>query len=102
MRMKHVAWDSLHAREDRLTARIAAIARADTITGGARASWLAEKLLKIGGTDLRGVVADVYCASTGRASTEHEAWQCPECGQPHLGQTRAFECCAECFEPQED
>lgn len=100
--MKHVSWDSLTDRSERLEARIAAIARGDTILGGARALRLANRLAEFPhGTDLRGVVADVYSASTGKASREHEAWQCPECGSAHLGIQAAFECCAETFEEVE-
>lgn len=52
----------------------------------------------------RKLIAYVQGDPRGSASGEHEAWQCPECGQPHLGQTAAAECCAECFEleTQED
>lgn len=93
MQLKPANWCALHNREDRLIARIAGIARRDTINGGASALVLANKLKRRGGTDLKGIVAEVYSASTGNHHTQHEAWECPECGFAHLGWLLASACC---------
>lgn len=86
--------DALSNRTDRATARLAQRARLDTIHGGA-AAVLLERRLKSRGSPVgfAGVVAAVYGASTGRHHPELEAWECPECGTAHLGQTAALQCC---------
>lgn len=84
---------------ERNTARLARIATVDTIFGGARALVLAKACDRLGvqfvdaikATD---IVSDVYSRSTGKESVRFGAWQCPECGQSHVGQERAMQCCA--------
>jgi hypothetical protein len=79
-----------HDHSSYKVSRIAAMARADTLFGGARALVVARKCTK---WDALSVVKDVYSRSTGRHSAEHEGWNCPECGQVHLGQDSALACC---------
>ena len=74
--------------ENQKIARLAGLARLDTIHGGAAALVLAEKT-----PSLAWVVSQVYSESTGRHSKTLEAWECPECGNAHLGQDAAFQCC---------
>ena len=76
--------------EEMEIAKLAQVARLDTINGGARAFVLAKKM-----PNLEWVVSDVYSRSTGKHSTTLEAWECPECGQSYLGQEKVFACCAE-------
>lgn len=77
-------------RDGYKVARIAAMARIDTIYGGAKALRVARHCTR---WDASSVVADVYSASTGKHHTDHEAWKCPECGQVWLGQSDALLCC---------
>jgi rubrerythrin len=85
-------------RDDRTVAHFAALARADTIFGGASALTKAKHLKKIGGKDYEWVVSDVYARSTGGRSKHFEAWECPECGCAHLGQETAAKCCERSYE----
>jgi rubrerythrin len=79
---------------DRSIAHMAAIARNDTFDGGAKALVYAARLERMRSQiNYDEVVSSVYSASTGNWSTEYEAWECPECGNAHLGQERAAECC---------
>ena len=70
-------------------AKLAQIARLDTINGGARALVIAKEK-----PELAYIVSDVYSLSTGKHSENFEAWECPECGCAHLGKEAAFSCCA--------
>lgn len=79
-------------------ARIARRACGNTILGGCSAKVLADRLVRMGGTDLRHVVGAVYSASTGRAHPEYDAWACHECGTAHLGREAALNCCQESAE----
>ncbi len=71
------------------------IATGNTILGGASALMLANRLHRMKGTDLRGVVADVYSASTGSQHRLHGAFTCPECGSACLGIDAAWQHCTE-------
>ena len=95
MRPKPARWSDLSKlyREERLIARIAGIARNDTINGGALAMVLTKRLKAMGGTDLGHVVSDVYSGSTGKHHPYHEAWRCPECDTVCLGYGEAAEHC---------
>jgi len=90
--MKPGNWRELTG-EDRLVARMERIATANTIIGGASALVLSKRLKKMGGTDLTGVVADVYSASTGSMHRQHGAWKCPDCGTTCLGIGNAYQHC---------
>jgi rubrerythrin len=91
MKTQSVGWTQLENQDDRKVAHIAAIARIDTIHGGARALTIARHCSK---WDAESVVSDVYSRSTGKHSQQFEAWECPECGQTHLGIEAAESCCA--------
>lgn len=93
--IKPAHWSLLEDRHERDEARIAHVARCNTIVGGASALVKAKRLKAMGGADLTGVVADVYAASTGKPSEIHDAWECPECDRAHLGQQAALRCCKE-------
>ena len=74
--------------------RLARQARVDTIHGGWRALMLARRMDGISpDADYMGVVGDVYSASTGKRSTQWEAWDCLECGSVCLGMEAANACC---------
>ena len=103
--MKPVSWTKLSDPIERATARLAAIARQDTIHGGAMAmviakdGWFEGEYMRKDkfpvGFDANSIVSDVYSASTGERHPVHEAWECSECGQAHLGINAAMECCKE-------
>ena len=97
MKTQIVSFKKLANREDRATAKLALIARNDTIYGGARAKTLAARLNRIGSNiPADDVVSEVYSLSNytcGRFSV----CECPECGQVYLGADAAAECCAEMF-----
>lgn len=90
MNLKPASYDRLFG-EEKAIAKVAAIARGDTIWGGAKALVMTAKGKRL--ERLSYVVSDVYSRSTGKHSREFEAWECPECGQAHLGQEKAFACC---------
>lgn len=90
--MKTASCTQLASHDDYKVARLAAIARCDTIHGGARATVIARHCSR---WDAQSIVADVYSRSTGKWSAEYEAWECPECGTAHLGQEAALRCCAQ-------
>lgn len=99
MTTKPANYSLLHDRDERLIARFAAKARANTIWGGCSALVIAKRLQRMNPrSEALSVVKDVYSASTGRHHTEFEAWECPECGSAHLGQDKAAQCCQERFE----
>lgn len=87
-------WDELSSPHEQACARLALIARGDTINGGARALVLAKRS-RLKSFPAEQIVGDIYSASTGKHSKEWEPWQCDECGQAHLGQHAAFVCCKE-------
>lgn len=95
MNLKPISWRKLWDRDERTIARIAAVAISNTVFGGASALVYAKRLIRMGGQDVRHVVSDVYSASTGRAHSQHSAWECPECGGAHLGQDNAAACCTQ-------
>lgn len=86
-------WRDLASRDERIIARIARQACGNTIMGGCSAKVLAERLVRMGGTDLRYVVGAVYSVSSGRSHYDYDAWSCPECGSTHLGYEAAVRCC---------
>lgn len=95
MKPTPTSWRCLHDREDRTVARIATIARNNTVFGGASALVYAKRLARLGGADLEYVVSDVYARSSGQAHSEYEAFECPECGTACLGSQAAYRHCQE-------
>ena len=94
--VKATSYDQLHDRTERGCARLAAIARNDTIFGGARAMVLAQRLSRLNSPiPAHEIVGDVYSASTGRWHPTWEAFECRECGQARLGLNAAMSCCDE-------
>jgi len=70
--------------------RLARIASADVINGGARASVLASRMFAITGSDEgQEIVSRVYSSGNGRAT-----YECKECGSEHLTWDACSECCA--------
>ena len=96
---KSMPWTALERQEERKVAHLAAIARVDTVYGGARALTIARKC---SAWDATSVVSSVYGASTGKHSAYYEAWACPECGTVHLGIDSAEDCCAFAQEAAEE
>lgn len=95
--MKTSHWTQLESQSDRKVAHLAAIARIDTIYGGAKALRIARHCSKWNAME---IVSDVYSRSTGKHSRQWEAWECPECGQVYLGMESAENCCA--YDASED
>ncbi len=94
MKLKSASYKRLWNRDERATAHLAAIARVDTIWGGARAMRLARRMDAMGcKINADAVVGEVYRRSTGKWSHDLEAWECPECGEARLGQEAALDCC---------
>jgi hypothetical protein len=98
MTLKPLPYSQLQDREQRAVARLAAMARRDTIDGGSGALVLAKRADRLGFKSCcmsaLAVVSIVYSNSTGCHHRELEAWECQECGQAHLGQDDAYACCA--------
>ena len=103
MTSKPAHWTKLSDPAERATARLATIARHDTLYGNAKALVVAkdgyfndEATEEVPDeVDARAIVSDVYSASTGKPHPVHEAWECQECGQVHLGKEAAMKCCGE-------
>lgn len=94
MRLKEANPSDLYDRGDRACAKLARIARGDTIHGGARALVLAERAERIGvHFPASEVVSEVYSLSNYTCG-RFGAYQCPECGRASLGQDAAYACCA--------
>lgn len=86
----------LHDPFDRAVAKLAVIARSDTVLGGARAMVIEGRLFRMGSRVAdQGIVRAVYSSSSGRHHRTFEAWECPECGAAHLGIAAAYACCRE-------
>jgi hypothetical protein len=94
--MKTTSWRRLRSRDERAQAKLALIARNDTVFGGAKAMVVARRLKNMGSQlDLEGIVSDVYSASDWTVTPRWMALECPECGMVHLGMEAAQECCRE-------
>lgn len=101
MKLKTASYKRLHDHEERSIAHMAGRARADTIWGGAKAMMFERRLSAMGSRiDYGSIISDVYCASTGNWHPQHEAWECPECGQAYLGQEKAYACCQQQLEDE--
>lgn len=104
-RLQQVAVDELENPSEQAIARLALLARADCIHGGASAMTVARRLMdneadeddeKFRQTNVPYVeiISAAYTSFTGTAG-EFLPYECPECGQARLGITAATECCAE-------
>jgi len=94
--MKRGTSHRLARGHDRMIARLAARANADTINGGWRALVLAKRAESMGlpsAGDMLGAVSEVYGASLGHVPASLAIVECPECGQWHLGEDKAAACC---------
>ena len=97
MKIQTVSFKKLANREDRATAKLALIARNDTIYGGARAMTIAARLNRLGSNvPADDVVSEVYSLSNYTCG-RFGVYECPECGQVYLGAAAAAECCSEIF-----
>lgn len=95
MKLREANPSKLYDRHDRACAKLARIARGDTIHGGARAMVLAKRLEAMGSkVPADQIVGDVYSASN-YSCGEWGSYECPECGSAHLGQSAALACCQE-------
>lgn len=87
----------LDDRTQRATAKFARIARCNAVMGGASALTKLARLERMGSPNVgeyHDAVTAAYHSSTGCAH-EHLAYECPECGSPCLGESAAYEHCAE-------
>jgi hypothetical protein len=92
MKLKETSPKNLTNRYERACARLARIARNNTVFGGASALLIAKRCkFKIFPADE--IVSDVYRASN-YSCGKWGAYECPECGQAHLGEDSALGCCA--------
>ena len=89
MRLKETNPNNLTNRNERASARLARIARGNTYFGGASALVIAKRANKKL-FPAEEIVADVYAGS----ESKWMAYECPECGQAHLGEESAIGCCA--------
>lgn len=91
--LKEVHPNKLDNRHDRACAKLARIARGDTIWGGAKALVIAKRAEAMGVQfPALAVVTDVYHASN-YSCGPWAAYECPECGTVHLGEESALNCC---------
>ena len=88
MKLKETSPNNLTNRYEKACARLARMARANTYFGGASALVIAKRANKKK-FPAEEIVMDVY---HGRVS-EWMAYECPECGQAHLGEQSALDCC---------
>ena len=81
------------ASEYRVAARLALIARADTIFGTFRAGRLLERLTRSPHAHIyEDAVISVYHASNWTV-VGHAFYECPNCGSVHYGEDNAWGCC---------
>jgi len=101
----------LHDPEERAKARLAAIARADVLYGGARALVIAREVREgkhsdsvagdaakeiqkhLDGYECDAIVSSVYTSSTDDG-IRYTAYECPECGTVCLGREAALLHCS--------
>jgi hypothetical protein len=100
MKPKAAHYSQLANRIARQTAKLASIATANTVYGGASALVLAKACDRLGvkfsdGVSGREIVSHVYGNSTGRTCERFGPFECVECGCVSLGLEMAFACCAE-------
>lgn len=107
MNPKRATWEDL-AGEDRAKARLAGIARTDTLYGGARALTLIRHLEEgrltfdeqwarsLDRFTAQSIVSEVYASD--QPSRNYSAFECGECGSFHLGYEAAAQCCCEALE----
>jgi hypothetical protein len=80
-------------RDERAIAKLARIARNDTVWGGCRALLLARRLNSLkSNVPATEIVSHVYGLSDGTCG-RFTCFQCPECGQSYLGKEMAWQCC---------
>ncbi len=91
MKLKETNPKNLENKHERACARLARIARNDTVFGGARALTIANRC-KYKKIPADVIVSDVYHRSN-YSCGEWGAYECPECGQTHLGTEAALNCC---------
>ena len=98
MKLAEAHPDELYDRYERACAKLARIARHDTIHGGARALVLANRLKNLRSeVPANDIVGTIYGASN-YSCGEWGAYEFPECGQAHLGTEKALACCSEQIE----
>jgi hypothetical protein len=90
--MKETSPNNLEDKTERAIAKLARIARGDTVHGGARALVIAGRM-KRAKFDADAVVSDIYSRSN-LSLGEYGAYECPECGGAYLGTEAALNCCA--------
>ena len=98
--LKRGSWNNLPQGVDRMLAKIATMANNDTWGGGCNALMIADRALALGlphAREMRDAVSLVYSTSSGRVPDGLAVWECPECGQWHLGDEAAASCCAQEF-----
>ena len=101
MKIEESNISDLQDRNDRAIAKLARIARNDTVFGGARALVLADRLEAMGSQiDAHEIVGNVYAASNWTVTDDYKVCMCPECGQTVLGVEAALNCCAFVDEPE--
>ena len=93
MKLKELSPDTLHDSRERTIAKLARIARCDTVFGGAKALVLLRRLQRSPNHgDYSAAVCEVYSRSDGTVCG-HGAYECPECGSAHFGTEAALLCC---------
>lgn len=91
MKLKETSPNNLFDKTERAQAKLARIARGDTIHGGARALVLVGRLGRAK-FDADEVVSEVYRLSNYTCG-RFGVYECPECGAAHLGEEKALNCC---------
>lgn len=96
--MTRAHWSDLpRGHASRPLFKLAAIANADTIGGGASALYIARRAAGMGlpmAREFGAVVSEVYARSSGRVPDHLVPWRCDECGSVHADQDDAARCCA--------
>lgn len=91
MKLKEVSPKKLTNRHERACARLANIARHDTVFGGAKALTISHRC-RFKRIPAGEIVTDVYHASN-YSCGKWGVYECPECGQAHLGTESVLNCC---------
>ena len=94
MKLEEGAPADLTDRAERECAKLARIARGDTVHGGARAMVIAKRANAMGCRfPADEVVSEVYSLSNWTCG-RFGVYRCPECGQSYLGMDAAYNCCS--------
>jgi len=95
MKLKTRSARALTDRVERAIARLAMIAANDAWHGGARALVLLKRLEGSPNYQEYREAVNASYGSSNPPTSDYVVCECPECGQVYLGESKAYDCCAD-------